>query len=476
MVFLKWSSRLLKGVVLFAVLLLSIGAVTATTPLSYDTNNKDLFVDVEWYRQLQITTADLWNGGLDGHSGMGVYDDNFNGFFQVNLDREWIATPSFSTSVAQSRGIYMNVEAYRAAGPKDGERFLKAVNLGVDFLLNEFLDKTNGGFYWEVFATGRVRDSMKQGYGNIHPIFALAQAYSVTRNPIHLQAALDQLAVFEAHYRDNATACGLHPGFSRNWSEIIGVNNIDIFTHYFEALLSLHDVTEGDQEARIDAEITQCGDFLVGTLYHDQVGFTDRGYIAYNYDDNWQPSQLPYTRETQWSGAQHATPGHNIELAYLLSRAVERGFDAAWLETADKMIKFCLEYAIDPTTGGMLYDTIGYDGKPLDGNPDNPIYIWWPQAETARALLHYTVVCGHDEYAERFKKVEYLFQAQLTDQEYGGLYSGLDSRNNLAPVGLSKADVWKVNYHDAMFFAEVLRLGAAYPDRLAALNAIPVKS
>jgi cellobiose epimerase len=420
---------------------------------------------------LQVSTADLWNGGLDGNSGMGAYDPEFNGFFKPNLDREWKSSPGSSTAVAQARGVYMNVEAFRAAGPEEGERFLKAINQGVDFMLENFLDDRNGGFYWSVYSNGRVDDNLKQGYGNIHSIFALAQAYSVTQNPAHLQAALDQLAVFDKHFRNRDYACALYPSFSRNWNEIVGVNNVDIFTHYFETLLVLHDVTEGDQQARIDEQISICGDFLVDELYHDQEGFTDRGYVAYNYDENWQPSQIPYTREMQWSGALHATTGHNIELAFLISRAVERGFDERWLETAEKLIKFCTEYAIDPVTGGMLYEITDYDGKPLEGNPDNELYLWWPQTETARTLMHFAVVRGHDEFLEPFKKVETLVQGDLTDQAYGGLYIDLN-KDTLQPTSTHKADIWKVNYHDAMFFAEALRLAEKYPDRVAELDAV----
>jgi mannobiose 2-epimerase len=337
--------------------------------------------------------------------------------------------------------------------------------------MNYFHDPEYGGFYWEVSPNGNVRTDMKQGYGNVHPILALAQAYAVTRNPDHLQAALDQLAIFQDHFIDPAYACGIRPNLSRDFSQVIGVNNVDVFTHWFEALLSLYDITEGAQRDEISALITTCGDFLVNTLYQDQEGFTDRGYVAYNYNEQWRPSQIPYSRDLQWSGAMHATTGHNIELAYLLSRAVERGFNEEWLQTADKLIKFCLEYAIDFDTGGMLYDTTDYEGQPLEGNPDNPLYIWWAQLETARALLHFIVVRGVDDYETLFKLDETLIHTQLTDQEYGGLYHGLDSEHDLAPVGVEKGDIWKTGYHYSMYFAEVLRLAANYPDRLAELNA-----
>jgi cellobiose epimerase len=476
-IFFKKYPRVLLLVTLFALSLIAVVPVAATEPVTYDSYDQSLFLDVDWYRESLVATVDLWNGGLDGESGMGVYKEDFNGFFHVDLDRQWRQKPMrTSTIIAQSRAIYMNVEAYRAAGPDEGARFLDAVNKGVDFMLSEFRDARDGGFFWDVSRKGRVGDSMKQGYGNVHPIFALAQAYSVTQNPAHLEAALQQLEVYETHFLDPNYDCAIHPGFNRKFTEIIGVNNVDVFTHFFESLLALHDVTEGAQQVHIDDLVVKCGDFLVNTLYHDQDGFTDRGYVAYNYDENWQPSQIPYTREMQWSGALHATTGHNIELAYLLSRAVERGFDAEWLDTAYKLLKFCEEHAINDEYGGMIYDITDYEGQPLEGNPDNDLFIWWAQFETARAFMHFAVVRDVERYQEAFKKVENFIHADLTDQEYGGEYQNLSISRDLAVVGEDKGNIWKVNYHYSMFFAEALRLGEAYPEKVSALTGVTAES
>jgi mannobiose 2-epimerase len=453
--------------------LLTLAPAGAQERRSWDEADPSLFLDADWYRDNLIASVDLWNGGPNGSTGMGVYAASFNGWFNVALDREWRPQRlTTNTTIAHSRAIYMNVEAYRAAGPENGQRFLDAVNAGVDFLLNEFHDPEYGGFFWEVSRRGTAGDRMKQGYGQVHALFALAQAYSVTSNPAHLAAALEQLALVEARFLDPAYGCGLYPNFSRDFSTIIGVNNIDVFTHFFEALLALHDVTEGEAQDHVRDLITRCGDFLVSTLYVDQDGFSDRGYVAYNYDAQWRPSQEAYTRATQWSGARQASTGHSIELAYLLSRAVERGFSPDWLDTANKLMRFVVEYALDPATGGMRYEITDYDGQPLPGNPDNDLYVWWAQAETARALLHLLIVRGRDDYASRFQDAEYLFNALLTDQEFGGLYQNLNTR--LEPAGLDKGNVWKVNYHYSMFFSEVLRLAAVYPDRLEALNALVV--
>lgn len=463
---LKTTSALIFTL-LFAILSLHFAVNSATAQAT----QQDLFLDVAWYQDNLIANADRWNGGLEGESGMGAYRDDFDGFFHVSLDQRWNQTPlRATTGVAQSRAIYMNVEAYRAAGPDEGDHFLDAVVTGADYLLAHFWDPDNGGFFWQVTPQGRVVDDMKQGYGNVHPMFALAYVYSITRDTVYLDAALAQLQVLQQHFFDPAYPGAILPGFNRDFSRIIGVNNVDTFTHYFEALLALYDVTEGEQQAEIADLIVLHGNFLVEHLYHDQEGYDDRGYVAYNYDEAWQPSQIPYSRDRQWSGALHATTGHNIELAYLLSRAVERGFDEAWLDVADKLLRFCMEYAIDPEYGGMIYEITDYDGQPLNGNPDNNIFVWWAQAETARALLHFTVVRNED-YAEEFQAVETLFNDYLTDPVYGGLYHGLDISLSLEPVGVEKGDIWKVNYHYNMFFTEVLRLAQEYPDRIAELDA-----
>ncbi|MGQ9780115.1 MAG: AGE family epimerase/isomerase [Bacillota bacterium] len=290
----------------------------------------------------------------------------------------------------------------------------------------------------------------------------------MTKDPRHLAAALEQLEVIKSRFLDPKFPGGIRPGFSRDFGRVVGVNNVDVFTHLFEALLALYDVTEGAKREEVAGLIKTCGDFLVKTLYRDQAGYTDRGYVAYNYTEDWRPSQEPYSRRRQWAGAMHSSPGHGVELAYLLSRAVERGFDPGWLSTAEKLMRFCLAYAFEPKTGGMLYESLDYEGRPLPGNPDNAYFLWWPQMESARALLHFAVVRGWETDAA-FKKIEAFIQSRLIDQEYGGLYQQLKA-DTLTPDILDKGNIWKTNYHYTMFLTEALRLCAAYQTQVQSLN------
>ena len=291
---------------------------------------------------------------------MGAYRDDFQGFFHVALDRRWRQMPlEATTAVAQSRAVYLNAEAFRASG--EG-RFRKAVEQGAAFLVRYFEDE-RGGFYWEVTPEGQPANRLKQGYGNVHALFALAHAYGVLGDPVYLDAAWRQLGVLQRYFADPVYPGGIRPGLSADFGATVGVNNVDVFTHYFEALLALHDVVTGSRREDVAHLIRQAERFLSGQLYHDEQGRTDRGYVAYNYTAAWEPAQAPYTFATQWSGAMHATPAHGIELAFLLSRAVERGFDPGWLRVADKMLRFAEVHCFDEPTGGSDLRHYGLRGS-----------------------------------------------------------------------------------------------------------------
>src|SRR5664279_5765401 len=85
---------------LIAVLGLGFASANAqsATPFAPTTPRPNMFLDVDWYRQTLISSNDEWNGGLDGTSGLGAYQDGFSGFFHMNLDRQFRQTRMQFTS------------------------------------------------------------------------------------------------------------------------------------------------------------------------------------------------------------------------------------------------------------------------------------------------------------------------------------------------------------------------------------------
>lgn len=423
-------------------------------------------VQVENYCKQLVQNVDRWNGGPEGKTGMGAYNSGFSGFFNVNLTRDWQPKPTDTiSSVAQERAIYMNIEAYRASKEP---RFKQAAIDGADFLLKHFWDPKLGGFYWEVDRNGNPTSRSKQGYGNVFGLFTLTHLYDITKDIKYLRVILQQLDVMQNHFVVKEHTGIVHPGFNADFTAVEGNNNSDVFTHYFEALMALHDILKGQRKAEVHQMIQQAGEGLIQVLYRDQAGYSDRGYVAYNYDNAWEPASAPYTRDTQWTTSRQASTGHNIELAYLLSRAVERGFDPQWLKTAQKLKKFVEVHALNPDTGAMQYEVTDYDGTPLQGNPDNDFYVWWANSETARGFLHFYVV-RKDDTLKEFALQENFIQNHFVDKEFGGWYQSVHV-GDLQVFDTTKGSIWTMNYHETMLAVEVLRLARLYPEAMGKQN------
>jgi mannose/cellobiose epimerase-like protein (N-acyl-D-glucosamine 2-epimerase family) len=425
-----------------------------------------------------VSFVDLWNGGQQGRNGtggMGVYAANWDGLFRANLDRQFQPYVNTYTNdmtvIAQAREIYINVEAYRAAPTADRARFLNAVQRGADYLLGKSVDPNTyngkpGGLWWglqpdgvspptHTTPIGGTQPRYKDAYGQVQSLFALAQAYSITGDVDHLNGAFKQLDVWNGQFADTAAGAGAFlPTANENYTQRVGNRNLDYMTHAFEALLTLNQVTPASdpRKAGLSAQITNMGNFITTRMYRDAAGSTTMGYLPWWYDAQWNPSTT--------TGQQYSTPGHNFEVAYLLSRAVEQGFSAAWLNTADKLLAYTLRYGFDnvatsPTYGAVLPEEMKFDGSRLDPTPNN--LVWWQESEAARALLHFAIVRGRTDLLDEYNAASAFIQNHFIDPTYGGWYQYL-SPTTLQPTTTDKGTVWTGGYHETMLDAERIRV------------------
>jgi mannose/cellobiose epimerase-like protein (N-acyl-D-glucosamine 2-epimerase family) len=436
-------------------------------------------VDAAAVRDQLIRFVDTWNGGRlgkAGTSGMGTYAAAWDGLFRMNLDRQFNPVGAFSndmTVISQSRAIYMNVEAYRNAPAGEQARFKAAVQRGADYLLAKAVDRTNyngkpGGMWWGLQDDGvsppthtrqvggrAPRD--KHAYGQVQSLFALAQAYTVTGDADHLDGAFAQLDVWNSQFADTAAGPGAFlQDANENYTQRLGTRNLDYMTHAFEALLTLDDATPATdpRKAALAGQVTAIGNFITTRMYRDAPGSGTMGYLPWYYDAQWNPSADPAQR--------YSTPGHNFEVAFLLSRAAERGFNPAWLAVANKLVAYSLRYGFDNvstsrTYGAVPYGKIAFDGSRFDATPPN--FVWWHQAEAARALLHFAAVRGRTDLWDEYDAASAFIQNHFVDSVYGGWFPQL-SPSTLAPAVTNKGDVWTGGYHETMLDAERIRVAA----------------
>lgn len=446
-------------------------------------------VDVAGVRDELVRFVDTWNGGARrerGAAGAGAYAAGWDGLFRVNLDRQFNPVHYYTddqTIISQSRMIYLNVEAYRTAAAIDQPRFRAAVQKAADYLIARGFDPRTyggkpGGLFWALQADGAYPPThtthvygtpprYKNAYGHVAAVFAFAQAYTVTRDADHLAAAFRALDAWEKQFADTAAGPGAYlPTATEDFSRRVENRNLDYMTHAFEAFLSLYDALPASDARRagIATKITGLGNFITTRLYRNAAGSTSMGYLPWWYNAAWQPSSDPAQR--------YMTPGHNFEVAYLLSRAVERGFSSTWLATAGKLIAFALKYGFDnnpasPTYGAPRYEKLWFDGRPAAPQTEN--LVWWPAAEATRALGHFAGVRGRGDWWDEFAAALKFVSRRFIDPTYGGWYPQL-SPATLAPAITNKGTVWTAGYHEAMLYAELLRLcGASAVGRAASI-------
>jgi mannose/cellobiose epimerase-like protein (N-acyl-D-glucosamine 2-epimerase family) len=439
-------------------------------------------VDAVAVRDELIRFVDTWNGGQagrNGTSGMGVYATTWDGLFRMNLNRQFNPISYYTndqTIISQSRATYINVEAYRNAPSTDRARFKTAVQKGADYLLAKARDPVlyngnPGGMWWGLQPDGvsppthttaiyGTAPRHKDAYGQVQSLFALAHAYSVTADVDHLNGAFAQLDVWNTQFADTAAGPGAFlPTANENYTQRVDTRNLDYMTHALEALLALDAVTPAahPRKAQLAPQIASIGNFITTRMYRDAAGSTTMGYLPWYYDAAWNPSSTA----TQ----QYVTPGHNLEVAYLLSRAVERGFNPAWLPVANKLIAFALKYGFDntpgsPTYGVVRYEKLKFDGTPFNATPDK--LVWWQTSEAARTLLHFALVRGRADLSDEYDAAIAFIRNRFVDSVYGGWFTSLDPVT-LAPTTTNKGTVWTGGYHEAMLYAEMLRLAKPPP-------------
>jgi mannose/cellobiose epimerase-like protein (N-acyl-D-glucosamine 2-epimerase family) len=437
-------------------------------------------VDAAAVRDGLIRFVDTWNGGQLGKfgtSGMGTYSPAWDGLFRTNLDQQFdpvSAHPDDMTVISQARAVYINVEAYRNAPAGEQARFKAAVKRGADYLLAKAIDPNTyigkpGGMWWGLQSDGtsppthttRIGGTAprhKNAYGQVQSLFALAHAYTVTGDVRHLNGAFAQLDVWNQQFADTAAGPGAFlPTANENYTQRVDTRNVDYMTHAFEALLTLDDATPAadPRKAGLAKQVTDIGNFITTRMYRDAPGSTTMGYLPWNYDAGWGPDPDP--------ALQYSTPGHNFEVAFLLSRAVEPGFNPAWLGVANKLVAYTLRNGFDnvpasPTYGAVPNGKLAFDGSRFDPAP--PDLVWWQQSEAARALLHFAAVRGRSDLWDEYEASAAFIRNRFVDPVYGGWFTHLDPFT-LAPTTRDKGTVWTGGYHEAMLDAERLRVATA---------------
>lgn len=324
---------------------------------------------------------------------------------------------------------------------KHNEQYLSLAKRAYHYLLDNFYDKTYGGFYWSLNTDGTLLDGKKQVYGQAFAIYALSEYYKATNNEQALEVAKSTYQLLEKYSYDQ-TYTGYIEAHTQTWGSIDDLRlsekdqnekkSMNTHLHVVEAYANLYTIWQHQSLKE-----------AIQRLLHNfksHIIATETSHLHLFFTENWE------VRSSVVSF------GHDIEAAWLLYEAAEIIGNE---EELGYFKKTALNMAVAAgrglqENGGLLYE---YDLKTGHWQKE---YHWWPQAEAMVGFFNAWQLSGKQHYlAQSIGSWEFV-KKHIRNKQYGEWYWGVDEHLN--PMnGEDKAGFWKCPYHNGRACIELIK-------------------
>ena len=361
--------------------------------------------------------------------------DRANGGYMLSDDAARKARPAAEKQlVTQARMIWGFSQAHLSGLDDARHNYLEAAAQGYRFLLEHFLDRTNGGFYWITDLPGHPLNRSKILYGQSFVIYAMVEYYRASGEQAALENALALYQLLQKHAHD-PTNGGWTEHFEADWTPILqpgdgsmveigGLKSANTHLHLMEALSELYDASH---DAAVRSSLEEALQINKRWFYPQ-----DASASALHRNPDWSPV-TPQARA-------RVSYGHSVEFAWLMVRA-ERvlGREPSW-DLFEAHLDRALKYGYDHKQGGL------YTGGFYDEPADDTDKVWWAQAEMLAALTDGLLHKENPAYLEALAKLlEFVLRYQANPSD--GIWLDTVTASG-RPKVTTKAHNWKANYHD----------------------------
>nr|WP_246596209.1 AGE family epimerase/isomerase [Bacillus alkalicola] len=354
------------------------------------------------------------------------YGDGFHGylFFDLSIDKE-----CDHICLLYSKILWSFSAAYRKFKQEDD---LKVAQRSFDYMMEHFLDKEHGGFYWSVDEkNGLGKDTNKHMYNQAYAIYGLTEFFQASGVEEALEQGKQLYHLLEKNGVD-AENGGYFEAFSREWQqdselshkvhELHVSKSIKTHLQLLEAYTNLYRVWDDEG---LKASLERLFDIIV-----EKVLNGDNHFHVY-FNNRWEPdsSLVSY--------------GRDLEGSWILTEAAkvlrcERRMDMI-KTTAVDIVNACLEGGVEED-GSFIHESIGEEVT--DGDR-----VWWVQSEGLVALLNAYELSGENKYLTHFNNLWEYIRDYYIDQKHGEWYWQLTSENE---IDTSKpiVETWKGPDHN----------------------------
>ena len=315
------------------------------------------------------------------------------------------------------------------------ERYLSAAEAGTAYLREHFraTDSSHDICYWyhAIDVKGKKeRKILASRFGDdwdaipaYEQIYALAgpvQTYRITGDPLILRrrpphagdvraasttirswAAISAMSIRSASIR--APKSLTYDRARKNWNSV--------GDHAPAYLINLYLATGAKQDADM---LTYCADMIVEHF----PDYENSAFVQEKFHEDWSPDRT-------WGWQQNrAVVGHNLKIAWNLTRIAALKNDERYTEMAAKIAALMPEHGMDQQRGGW-YDVVERTlqaGEKIHRYAWHDRKAWWQQEQ---AILAYLILAGvhkKPEYVKLARESAAFYNAWFLDQDSGGIY------------------------------------------------------
>jgi mannobiose 2-epimerase len=371
--------------------------------------------------------------------------DLANGGYTINFGpKSEPRGPGTKMIVSQARTVWLFSRMARA-GYKKSE-YLKAADVGYRFLKDKMWDAENGGFYWEVDATGSKKlKPRKHLYGQAFGLYALSEFYLASKRQDVLEFAVRFFHLLEAKCHDNVYG-GYIEFFNEDWTpapleegSYMGAGGslklMNTHLHLLEAMTTFYRASKLPLARERLLELIN--------IESNSVVRKDLGACTDKYERDWTPRLDGDFARVSY--------GHDIENVWLLIDACDAAgvSNYPFLDLYHMLFDYSLRYGYDKENGGF------YDSGLFNQSADRRNKVWWVQAEAIASALHMYRVTGESKYLSVFEKTSNYIEKHMVDWTNGEWHHDITSEGKIQG---SKASSWKAGYHNGRAMIECLEI------------------
>lgn len=365
-------------------------------------------------------TFDEVNGGFIGH---------------VNGDNK-VQHKASKGAVLNARILWTFSSAYRVT---KNEEYKRMADRAYKYIIKYFIDKKNGGVFWELNYLGEPTNKRKQIYALSFTIYGLSEYYRVTGEREALAQAIELFNCIEEYSLDKEKN-GYFEALAEDWQMLEDVRlsdkdanerkTMNTHLHILEAYASLYWVHKDEKVRKALKNLIE--------LFHDK--FVNSSYnLNLFFDDDWnlKSDEISY--------------GHDIECSWLLHEAAE-------VLGHEKLLKKVEEVAVNMakvTFNGLAQDNgLINEAFPSENSFDTDKH-WWQQAEAIVGFYNAYQISGKAEFLEKADKVWEYTKTNIIDHKNGEWFWRVNEQN-IPYTQDEKTGFWKCPYHNGRACLEIM--------------------